>query len=621
MSSKLSRKTTSIGAGSLKSDEVERLIQKERYKDAVKQAKLRYKEARHRRTTGCSSELTFFGLGSFFSWGCGLPRLRWLQHLLDFGVTGVNGWMNSSGCLVGLGCEKAASRSRNDSATPTGKSRLVGMAADQAVLHPERPRIGFSRAGSRCEPGSPVAGAAPCQGRGRGAWVAPGPAAQLAAERMEILRARHGGLLSARCRGHTGQLGPPRFETKGFLDRAATPPASRLRAARLGRCGGDGLETVVFGEPVIPRLQQVVRLAGKQEWDKLLRELGPLRQSLHRIDPRLAERLTYLLFGSLIETASGLSPRDADRLVSGFMTAAEPMRIDPHWNRLRAILWDGPDGDVVKSHTWWNKYIEDLKTLPAFSPPERALAQAMIWRHLAVQYRALARGASDSDGPLGPFLALFGAMGEHGGADDHKKRVVECSRKEHRACSRVSAELPALVEAYREWDEPGHREAAAQRLLDQFPDDLGTLKFLAHRTLERNDPLAALPLALKARRAQAARPVVARAGMDDPGGPGSSPRNRQGVGRGTRSISARGGAFARSPPRLLLPCPQGHLRGESRPGQRERPFPRRSPGPSGRAHATVARAHDRVHSLPHAQVHSGWLCRALDGGPQEEMPE
>ena len=52
------------------------------------------------------------------------------------------------------------------------------------------------------------------------------------------------------------------------------------------------------------RLRQVRSHAANQEWEKLIRLLGPLRQSLRRIDPKLAERLTRVLFGSLIKEAT-----------------------------------------------------------------------------------------------------------------------------------------------------------------------------------------------------------------------------------------------------------------------------------------------------------------------------
>ena len=67
---------------------------------------------------------------------------------------------------------------------------------------------------------------------------------------------------------------------------------------RRGTANLEAMEKLAFGEPVLDRLRQLSGLAASQEWDKVLRLLGPLRHSLRRIDPKLAERLTGILIGS-----------------------------------------------------------------------------------------------------------------------------------------------------------------------------------------------------------------------------------------------------------------------------------------------------------------------------------
>ena len=48
----------------------------------------------------------------------------------------------------------------------------------------------------------------------------------------------------------------------------------------------------------------------------------------------------------MIKEAEDLDLTEAERLVHGFTRVAEPMAIDPHWNRLWAIIWDGPQADT-----------------------------------------------------------------------------------------------------------------------------------------------------------------------------------------------------------------------------------------------------------------------------------
>ncbi len=143
------------------------------------------------------------------------------------------------------------------------------------------------------------------------------------------------------------------------------------------------MEKLVFGEPILSRLRQVRDLAASQEWDKVFRLLGPLRHGLQQIDPKLAERLTGVLIGSLIKAAQDLDWPEAKHLITQFTRVAQPMAIDPRWNRLWAIIWDGPHADFGGAVARWVEYIADLETLESLSSSERALAQAIVWDHVA----------------------------------------------------------------------------------------------------------------------------------------------------------------------------------------------------------------------------------------------
>ena len=89
----------------------------------------------------------------------------------------------------------------------------------------------------------------------------------------------------------------------------------------------------------------------------------------------------------MIKEAEDLDLDDAESLIEGFTRVAEPLSFDPHWNRLWAILWDGPQGDPSVSFEYWEKYVDDLKTVTTYNASERALAQAMVWNHMAELHR------------------------------------------------------------------------------------------------------------------------------------------------------------------------------------------------------------------------------------------
>ena len=140
MPSKSSPKATSALAGAKSSmrDEVERLIQKERFKDAVKQAKLCFKEESTPENHRLLERAYFLRARQLVQLGMPASAVEVAQHLLDFGVT-ANDWVDEFvRLLMSLGLSKQAFQIQERLGTPELKDRLVGMAADQAVIHPER---------------------------------------------------------------------------------------------------------------------------------------------------------------------------------------------------------------------------------------------------------------------------------------------------------------------------------------------------------------------------------------------------------------------------------------------------------------------------------------------------
>ena len=69
----------------------------------------------------------------------------------------------------------------------------------------------------------------------------------------------------------------------------------------------------------------------------------------------------------MIKEAEDLDWSDAERLVRDFTKVAQPLAFDPRWNRLWAILWDGPQGDSIESLDYWAKYIANIEEVPGFN--------------------------------------------------------------------------------------------------------------------------------------------------------------------------------------------------------------------------------------------------------------
>ncbi len=480
--------------------EVDRLIQKERFKDAVKQAKLCFKQESTPENHKLLEWAYFLRARQLVQLGMSASAVEVAQHLLDFGLTASDWADELIELLMSLGLQTPAFEIQDRFGSPEKKDVLLVMAADEAVIHSERQQH-----------------TAPEVGRD----------ARLIRQSLERLEAKDeaGALLLLRDLARSSILSEWKFFVRGLaayyrhdsddtkvnwdrLDpkRKAFTIAQRLLRIReadglkAGTANTEAMEKLAFGEPVLDRLRQLSGLAANHEWDKLLRLLGPVTMSLRRIEPKLAERLTGALIGSVIKETEELDLSDAEELVHGFTRVAEPLAFDPNWNRLWAIIWDGPQGDTNESLDYWTKYVEDLKTVSVFNSSERALAQAMVWNYMAGQHRDLAADFADDDGPFGfPALRATQSTADLPEVKRARKSVIECLNQSLKLAPQHLPTYKMLVEAYRGWDDSANLESAAKRLLANFPDDLDTLKLLAKQYMDRDEPETALPLVQKAR--------------------------------------------------------------------------------------------------------------------------
>jgi tetratricopeptide (TPR) repeat protein len=380
-------------------------------------------------------------------------------------------------------------------------ARLMEIAADMAVVHPERaeytsPEVGRDASLVRQAIESLETGDEP----GALTVLRDLPRSSLLSEWKYFVRG-----LAAFHRHDTANIGANwgRLEARRAASRIAQRLSSLVARAEPGSDDplDQELETLVFGEPVIDRLRRIWVLVAEQEWDEILHQIGPLRESLQRIDPKLPERLTRVLLGSLIREATSLHPGDAERLIDRFAAVAQPTAMDPNWNRLRAIIWHASDTQCGKAQLSWSRYLEDLKTIAGFTPQERALARAMVLNHKAGLFHREIAGFDNEDGMF-PMLAPRRARPatRKKFIDQVRKAAVDCLEQSLRLAPEYRTTYKALVVLYHSCNDTANVAAAALRLVKVFPDDLETLTLLARHYSSQADPAAALPWAQQARR-------------------------------------------------------------------------------------------------------------------------
>jgi tetratricopeptide (TPR) repeat protein len=480
MSHKVARKTlpSTVGSGIAMRQEVEKLIHKERLKDAVKQAKLLFKDESTPENHRLLENAYFLRARQLLELGMPDSAREVAGHLLEFGLTSTAWTDEFVRLLINLGLAVKAIEIQARSGSPELKDELVVLAADQAVIHPARMQDVSAETARE---------------------------ASLIRESLEQLTAgdAENGLMLLRDLPRSSPLSDWKFFVRGLAayyqgnSEEAQTNWSRLDASRkafviakrLQRLAGSGeknadvadfaaLEQIALGEPVLERLAHLPRLLAGKDWERVIRVVVSLRNPLRRLDPKLAERLTQILVAPFLREASELDLDDAERLLKSFTRAAEPLAIDPNWNRFWALASRLTEADTNTVHDCWMRYIHDIETIPALSPTERVLAQAMVWNRVAMLYRNDVEEIDSPDSMFGALAQMFGGAPDEAEVKELRKRAVHCLE---RSLALAPLHLPTyrlLINLQKCWKNQAGVAAAAQRLLEKFPDDLETLGLL-----------------------------------------------------------------------------------------------------------------------------------------------
>ncbi len=307
MASKTPTKSAKAGAGGATNlrDEAERLIAKEWYKDAVKQAKLTYKEAATPDNHRLLERAYFLRARQLMQQGMRASAVEVAGHLLEFGVTGSDAPEELIRLLASLGFEKAAVALQEKLGTSGMTEQIARTVADQLVLHPDRTGSASAelvadarlvrQALEKLQAGDDAGAMDGLRGLSRSS-----PLSEWKLFIRGLAAFQRGE--EAESRANWDRLDPvrPPAAIVGRLRRLAAD-AGGLSAASLASA-----EKLAFGEPILDRLRTLGTLFAGQDWDKALPLLGSVRLALYRIDPRLAERLTLVLMGSIIKAAQDM---------------------------------------------------------------------------------------------------------------------------------------------------------------------------------------------------------------------------------------------------------------------------------------------------------------------------
>src|SRR5271165_854603 len=479
--------------------QLEQLILKQKYKDAVKQAKLIHKAEATPQSHRQLERAYFLRAQQLFRAGMPASAVEVSRHLLDFGVTDVKLVEELPPLLVKLGLARDAFRIQGRQESPESQSRLVLLVADQAVVHPER-----------SQPCSPEVGQEAALVRQALEALYAGDEATALGLVRDIARSSPLSEWKLLVRGLAAFYRGDHGETEANwsrLDPERVPQriARHLQKLHQGQSEKDAggpdfeeLEGLVYGERILPRLRELSDLVAKNRWVDVLRRTTSLRLSLREVDPRLAEKLTSSLLAPLLDHATSLNYTSGTRLLREFTQVAEPLAIDPGWNRLWALTWERPLDGTSVAIKYWTKYIADLESCTALKAEERPLAQALVWKHMAQLYLAELHDRSEEDEDLD-----FEDEDENAldlDEDRLSQQAMTCIERSLQLAPRHRPTYDLLVQVCRMSNEPERLSEAKRRILEVFPDDVETLLEMASELHDRDEPATALEILSRARK-------------------------------------------------------------------------------------------------------------------------
>jgi tetratricopeptide (TPR) repeat protein len=487
--------------------EVERLIAKLRLKDAVHAAKLCYKSESTPENHRLLERAYLLRADQLYRNAMPTGAREVAQHLLDFGVTDPALVEPAVRLLTVLGMPRSALALQGRLESPEERDKLARQEVDLAVLHPDR----FLDVPKETHDGAALV-------RGALEALQAGDEARALEALRDVARSSplsdwklfvRGMAAFSRRQSDDARANWDRLDP----DRAAARIARSLLALSRSHSETDtsasslrlaALERQVFGEPILDKVELLKKALAQSDWEGALRQVAWLRPRLRRIDRTLAERLTSVVLQPLIAAVEDADDyEDVEDLIGDFTRVAEPLDIDPRWNRLWALVWEGPRGTIEGIDEYWRNYLKDLETAPGFPPQERTIVQALVWKRLGRAYLDNAREVAED-----PFRGPAKSLRQE--AESLRVQAVACFNESLRLDPGNRSTHWELVQAQRARDRPEEAAAAAQRLLEQFPDDFETLDFLAGHHFGREEPEPALEYVLRARKLKPLDDAVAR---------------------------------------------------------------------------------------------------------------
>jgi len=275
---------------------------------------------------------------------------------------------------------------------------------------------------------------------------------------------------------HSGQLTP---------DRAVIDVANGLRR----------LEYAVQNDPVCGQLKEMGERAQANYGPGVFHVFRAFRQRFAKSHGPLIERITDLLWKRLVRDGS-------EHGLNRLMQMAPAPRLDPRWNRTRALMAEQLQEGYGTAENWWKAYVQDLLSGDFLREDERRIAAGLVYQRLA---RQLVIQAHDEEASH-PFPSFFA---DEAYAQEFRAGAISY----YEECVRLAPQLltahKELALLHLEMDKDAKAVKVYQGLLKHFPDDYETHRWLANYYLEDDKPDKAERYASEVQRLRPRDPATA----------------------------------------------------------------------------------------------------------------
>jgi hypothetical protein len=362
-------------------DCVKRSLDRGDYKQALKDARVWYRQS-PTADLRCFLEHAYMGRAQqLLRNGLTDDARRIVGELMDLGVTETAVETGLPDLLLSVGMLDRLLPEQNR-LTEEERTRLVVKAADQAVVKPGSTPASMRELRDEAQ-------------RIRAALdaVQSGDEAAALAHLKEISRQSVFADWKFFVRGLTAYYRRDRSEMEANWDRLDPDRAAVTIAAPLKVMAGipapqqdvnlrakiARLEKQTASQTVLSSLMRLRQSLADHDWPQVVKTFRVVHQTLRGLDGDVYRRVIACLTGSL--TREGC----LDELTSLAKTA-DPLPLDPHWNRAMAVACENSEYFDDDPEPYWRDYLDDLENLPSLPASQRNLARGLVWLRLADNY-------------------------------------------------------------------------------------------------------------------------------------------------------------------------------------------------------------------------------------------